>query len=605
MLTRALKEVRSLLPPAGLTVGAAVLAMAGGHTHAVSALSVRLALLGFYIGTALLAATSFGSEFQQRTLVLLLSQPVARTRLWLEKWAVLVAVAGAVAAIQFALVRLGPFAVPQQETGRELLYLIAILCSAAFWTLVARSTIGGFAFSMAALFLFEMSAGFVAEHVWQRTEPVELFALSPSMIALRLAYSAVTLWLGWRLFQRFQVTDVAYGERSFSFGGSSWSVLRARPSGAVRNLLLKELWLHRPTCLIAGVFTLCWLTALALLSVVPWRYGTPEFVFTLLLGIYVPLVTVLAGAVSHGEEAGLGIRPWHLTLPVSARAQWGIKLAISLLLCLALSIALPAGLSLLARRGLSLGQEPFPLAFKAIGWLVILSVAVLSFWAATLVGHTIRAAVAAGLMALGIFAGGALATWLGDLVSRGLAHVVTFVIVRWQLPPDYFDVYPYLRRIEVKVLASVFTVGLLIALWQSFAAFKRAQTGSRTVRLYAVQLLSAISIVIVCWVAFIGAWTRQYESQPVEELRQAVRGVLEAEPDAQVRDERNIALSELEATGALSPSTKRWLSDTRIVATRGRGFKGRRVYLLSIFFPHERKYRAGFLVTVTERPPHR
>src|ERR1041385_8265549 len=44
----------------------------------------------FFGGTALLAAMSFGTEFQQRTAPLLLSQPVERARLWREKLLVLV-----------------------------------------------------------------------------------------------------------------------------------------------------------------------------------------------------------------------------------------------------------------------------------------------------------------------------------------------------------------------------------------------------------------------------------------------------------------------------------------------------------------------------------
>jgi len=123
-------------------------------------------------------------------------------------------------------------------------------------------------------------------------------------------------------------------------------------------------------------------------------------------------------------------------------------------------------------------------------------------------------------------------------------------------------------------------------------AFSGVQTDARTIRRYAGQLLGAMGLIALCWGTFLFAWTRQFVSPPVKEVRAAAQAVLQAEPDRPRRYERSIALSELDATGALSPRTKRWLSNTRIVATRGGGdSKGQRYYFLSISFPHERRYR--------------
>jgi hypothetical protein len=98
MLTRALKEFRLLAWPSALivagTAASGALAMRSGD-GGVLLLPAQLAVIALYIGTPLIAACSFGMEFQQRTLVLLLSQPESRTRIWLQKLLVLSIAAGA------------------------------------------------------------------------------------------------------------------------------------------------------------------------------------------------------------------------------------------------------------------------------------------------------------------------------------------------------------------------------------------------------------------------------------------------------------------------------------------------------------------------------
>ncbi|MBE3076003.1 MAG: hypothetical protein IMZ75_13845, partial [Actinobacteria bacterium] len=114
MRTRVLKECRSLLLPAGLVLGATVVSMplsTGDNVfRGQQTLAIQLAVLGFFFGTAFLVASSFGAEFQQRTIVLLLTQPISRARIWIEKWLVLVGVIAALAAIELATLQFGPLA---------------------------------------------------------------------------------------------------------------------------------------------------------------------------------------------------------------------------------------------------------------------------------------------------------------------------------------------------------------------------------------------------------------------------------------------------------------------------------------------------------------
>src|SRR5579871_958761 len=85
MNRRMYKEVRILLPAWGLTMAALLLPFGffprdTAQTLAVSALAT---------GLAAMAGLSFGSEFQARTMSLLLVQPVSRYRIWFEKTLVL------------------------------------------------------------------------------------------------------------------------------------------------------------------------------------------------------------------------------------------------------------------------------------------------------------------------------------------------------------------------------------------------------------------------------------------------------------------------------------------------------------------------------------
>src|SRR5688500_1371092 len=125
MLTRAIKELRPLLMPAGLVIaGALAVASLGAAGRPLESLTRALWPVTFVIGIALAAALPFGSEFQQRTMVLLMSQPMSRGRIWLEKWIVLAIAIGIVGAISVVLT---PDAVARQDGVRDLaaLYVAA------------------------------------------------------------------------------------------------------------------------------------------------------------------------------------------------------------------------------------------------------------------------------------------------------------------------------------------------------------------------------------------------------------------------------------------------------------------------------------------------
>ena len=97
-----------------------------------------------------MAGSSFGSEFQHRTLSLLLSQPIARSVIWRDK--MLVLGAGMVASLA---VLVGCLAVAGSGSDDQEWLVLALIplcafCGAPFWTLVLRQGIGGMVFAVGA-----------------------------------------------------------------------------------------------------------------------------------------------------------------------------------------------------------------------------------------------------------------------------------------------------------------------------------------------------------------------------------------------------------------------------------------------------------------------
>src|SRR5439155_20123861 len=165
MNKRLAKEFRPLLLPWGLAAGAAAVApvklLVDDLIQPGEFLSMLFNIVPFaFFGSILaLGAFSFGVEFQHRTLPLMLTQPARRARLWNEKMLALVAAAVTVVLIHW-VTQLGMRLMALRWLGREAplftmqqtlligMFLLATVCSAGFWTLQARSTIGGMALCM-------------------------------------------------------------------------------------------------------------------------------------------------------------------------------------------------------------------------------------------------------------------------------------------------------------------------------------------------------------------------------------------------------------------------------------------------------------------------
>ena len=135
------------------------------HSYSwLSHIADAINILGFVIGIPLLATLSLGNEFQYRTLSLWLTQPSSRMQLWGEKLSVtFVAVLSAASVFGFTTFSVSQqHHLPSEVFANELyaiVYVVMTMASATFWTLVARSTIGGLALQGAALQFTVVGAG--------------------------------------------------------------------------------------------------------------------------------------------------------------------------------------------------------------------------------------------------------------------------------------------------------------------------------------------------------------------------------------------------------------------------------------------------------------
>jgi len=462
---RLIKEMRPLIWP---WFGVVVLALLNGF---------GVSSAGFWLGLPLIAAISFGSEFENRTVPLMLSQPIDRMTVWREKWIVMT-LAVTTAAIAYGFGGGGIFQEGPEEATFAGIWIALIIGTTTFWTLVAQSTIGSL--------ILTILQGVGITGLWRVVE----WALTPdaSVPAIRhlvsaavaaLAYALVMLWLGRRKLARFQAAGVSGVDdllirTSAVRHDSAVRLWRSRPSGLLFNLIRKELRLIWPAWLLMIVsiaIVLCLGAFDLIFGFSLERTGT--FSVYLIGGLNGLLATVLAGSLSVGEERSLGTHSWQMTLPLPAWRQWFVKLTVVILVSF-------AGLTVPALLAESIFKESFSKVFvigsggNQLIWFftVTSALSIAAFWCACGVNGTVRAALWSILAIAAVAFSVRMALML--LLSFGQTSVMRFVAVR--LGPSIgfalvnrFDV-GWARYVEPFLLN---VLPLVFALVQSARAFRR------------------------------------------------------------------------------------------------------------------------------------
>ncbi|MGH9669088.1 MAG: hypothetical protein ACRD3A_03140 [Terriglobales bacterium] len=546
--------------------------------HLLAAIGVLCVFLGF----ALLATLSLGCEFQYGTLSLLLSQPVSRMRIWAEKMSVT-----AVAVLSAALIQAYAWrdafrqdafpdfirdALPQ-AAALAVVSLTALVGSAVYWTLVARSTIGGLGLNILVPGLVVEGGAVLAWWTLGREpSPAETrFALSICTL-IALCYGGLMLWLGRRKLTRFQVTGGVAGS-DLLMAGPIWipealaGWLRCRPNGVALNLIRKELRLQRPIWLIAPVVVLSWICMAA--------YGFPELrdkmAPSAVVIMYIAgsigiggtyLMPILAGSLPLGEERTWGTHSWHMTLPVSARRQWLVKLAMAMFTSLFCTTLLPAA---------ALGDVRL-IESLLFSLLTVSLLAFASFWCACAVSGTFRAALWAFPAMGAVYLAGLWGDSSGQSLEPASGTLRDLTVASFHLSPFAFT------NIAGAAAALWVVPTLLLAVIQSYRMFRaQPQDGNRQLlhRLLWLTMVAFLCSFAVNASGFgrpaLPLYSGASGCHPLREVQEATLRLEPrmANPMANVDQAHPLQLAADDSPGAasLSPLTRRWLRDSRITVT--------------------------------------
>jgi hypothetical protein len=362
--------------------------------------------------------------------------------------------------------------------------LLPTLGSVSYWTLLARSTLGGMVFTAFSQLTGFGILAFVIERLGLSEMRVGIRDVSMQTAIFALAgliYAAVFFGLSWRKFSRLEVSqlspDTVGGSKSLTAQAFRVGWLRCRPTSSLLNLVRKEIQLQRPLFIIAGILLVLWVLAYIFILLQPSHTNFAEVIFALTIGFYIPLMSLLAGSVSLGEEKSLAIVGWHLTFPLSVWRQWWVKLAVGFGAWALLGFLLPL---CLIRFGMAISSprifsEVEPEAWLAIS-LFMTAVYGLSFWAMTLFANTVRAII------------GCLAT---VMMLCGVAAFAYWLLVEWVFPQPFVRtllIYDsHWADVDGWILLGTSTV--VLAFVQSLLQFRRLQTSVKTVVKYSCVLV--------------------------------------------------------------------------------------------------------------------
>jgi len=567
--TRILKEARCLFWPWCAVIVAGTLPLVeqsrfalirGGPLSGIHHVIEPLSFLGFVLGIPLLATLLLGNEFQHRTLQLLLSQPIGRMEIWAEKMSVTIV---AVLSVALVFCYTGQSAL-QEDPNLWVIagtLLISVTASATFWTLVARSTMGGLALNAVNSFI---PLALLSRPHWI---PQTIAGRLVAAVAF-LGYAGVMLWLGRRTLARFQVTGGLAGDDLLIAGPSMMPAaladwFRSRSTSPSLNLIRKEFRLLRPVWLISLLAVPAWI-CLPVFGLTVER-GSPPAV--LMVIAFTPLIAVLAGTLSLGEERTSGTHSWHLTLPVSARRQWLIKLLTAMFTALFCAVLLPV-LVLIASGSVFGSPSSLVKPDALMLWLpAVALLSFVSFWCACAVKGTVQAALWVFPVVIAFLLTGQFADWpasemMGFLVSK-FDLFADFPFTNSVANAGFFDrALPPLLFVFLLLVPT-----LLLATVQSYRLFRKQLQNSA---LFVVRRLLPLALTaflcnffLIAYFAFL-ADARQQMWTVFQETHEAIEKIQPPAADFDAAHPLQLTAEDLFKAAPVSERTRRWLSNSRI-----------------------------------------
>lgn len=520
-----------------------------GVVHRVGSITGFLTFvssMGFWIGVPLLATLAFGNDFQYRTLPLLLSQPIDRMKVWKEKLIVTT-----IAALTIAFV----YSLGRQDMSKlAVVWMVTALCSATFWTLVARSIIGGLVLNLFQGTAIVMTGQLMKWMQWS-------IPSSPT-IAAAISYGIFMLWMGRRKLLRFEMTDGIGGDLLLI---SPRGFLRCRSTGVFANLIRKEVrllwpvWMLTLVCVAVVVF----LGALQLLPGISSARLASLAIF-LIFGLN-GLSTVLAGCISMGEERTSGTHSWHMTLPMSARLQWLLKLTAAVLAAV-VPLAFTILIAELTFGDLFTGVLDEHFQHHDVMEFLLLSavVAFAAFWSGCAVQGTVRAA----LLVFPVL--GAMQSVILAILSIGgpllISGVLDPVVLRLHPFPFEGQTTSFILKVTAGRFAPLWFIvpALVLMFFQTYGLFRREVRGSL---LSGIRCLIPVVIVIVV----VGGGSTipflvvsRAEQRVFNTLKETHDAVGKLTLNLNAERPQQIAAEDLARTSQLAPATRRLLNNATI-----------------------------------------
>jgi ABC-type transport system involved in multi-copper enzyme maturation permease subunit len=365
---RLLKEIRELAP---WWVVGTLLLFAVPSLLGTGSLVVEFYLAYLILAVFAPAARLFGAEFDHGTLERLLSQPIARERIWREKLlALTIVLAGAFLALQLArwlFLGLGPSAYDlvvclAALSGGTLVSLYLRQSFLALWGAMSLPAVPIWGF----LFLVYLARGdFHVGFFWAHVVPM-------------IPYVAVAYVAARRRFLTLEIDGV--GTRRAGLPG--WLRMRSSSTlGPTARLFLKEIQIQGANLLVLPVSLVVWGVVFVRVLGAPPGSAQPGEWLTILgdlsvmrTGLIIFFFPLLVGATAVAAERQMGLAGWHSSLPISRARQWCTKVLVVMGLA-AVGGALGGFLdrffvTLLETRGVATSSLP-----EGVIWLSILSAA--------------------------------------------------------------------------------------------------------------------------------------------------------------------------------------------------------------------------------------
>lgn len=401
------KEIVIILPG---VAACAVLMLMAPFTQSLRSVSI----IAFCVGCVLVGVRPFCAEFQHRTMTLLFVQPVPRSEIWrVKRWVQLLGFIVLVATLFFVpIIAQRDFEAAYQDILRNaggampfLLVLPLAYLTGPFWALMVRGTIAASVFGVIGPLLVPLPFLVWSEH----SRPI---GSDPGDVSVGTYLSifcyALACWSFSRsYFSRMQVADSTGGEIDLAGRISPWfRSANARTRRSLQSadwaLFKKELFLQQVPLLFCLLLLVGWgtmfLTDLFSQHAATFQDSSDSLgKYAAVLGLYFFLVPLISGCISLAEERASGIHSWQITLPVSRRRQWAVKVAGLIFTNAVLGFLVPAALLMLfpALRDhmFAHGAANFELWLWLMG--VCAALMLISVYVASLSRNTMQALVAA------------------------------------------------------------------------------------------------------------------------------------------------------------------------------------------------------------------